>query len=153
MIGGAYFGPTNHYEENGEVPRVAYKVIQFLTCSLLSLLAAFVLLYPFYLRDTTPARYKGIWQSIGSAFGNRYGAIYALNIYWGLNVGLVVGIFTEKSFIPFMAVLLYILLFTLVFLWYPFHLKEKKPEKYKGVWKRIGEWMGDPRDAFPNLRK
>jgi len=132
---------------------VAYKVIQFFTYLLLSLLAAFVLLYPFYLRDTTPARYKGTWESIGSAFGNRYGAIYALNIYWGLNVGLAVGVFTKKFSIPLITVLLYFLLFTPVLLWYPFHLKGKKPEKYKGIWRRIGEWIGDPRDAFPNLRK
>jgi hypothetical protein len=86
-------------------------------------------------------------------FGNnRYWVVWLLNFYLGLNVSFIVGSFTQKSF-GLIAGLLYFLLLTPVFLWYPFHLKEKKPEKYKGIWKRIGEWIGDPRDSFPTWRK
>jgi len=120
---------------------------------LLYLFSAFLLLYPFYLRDHKPARYKGVWQKIGTLFGNnRYWVIWLLNFYLGLGLSNVVGFFAPK-YIGLIVALLYFLFSSLIFLWYPFHLKDKKPEKYKGIWKRIGEWIGDPRDAFRNLRK
>ncbi|ODA40003.1 hypothetical protein DSBG_3209 [Desulfosporosinus sp. BG] len=42
----------------------------------------------------------------------------------------------------------YLLLFSLIIMWYPFYLKYKNPKKYKGFWKIVGEWLGEPRDAF-----
>ncbi|MEW6171587.1 MAG: hypothetical protein AB1510_00755 [Bacillota bacterium] len=119
---------------------------------LISLLLASVLLYPFYLKDHKSARYKGVWQKIGTLFGNRYWVVWWLNFNLGLGLSNVVDSFAFK-YTGLIAAPLYVLFSSLIFLWYPFNLKDKKPEKYKGVWKRIGEWIGDPRDAFPNLRK
>lgn len=120
---------------------------------LLCLLLAFVLLYPFYLKDHKPAHYKGIWRAIGIVFRNRYGVIWLTNFYLALNVSHVAGYFTNNKLMKIMIMLLYFLLFTPVFLWYPFHLKYKRPEKYKGTWRRIGEWLGNPRDAFQGRGK
>lgn len=128
-------------------------IITHLTFFLFYVLLAFVLLYPFYLRDHKPERYKGIWRAIGSLLGNnRYWVVWLLNLYLALSVSFVVTSFTQKS-IGLIAGLLYFSFFSPIFLWYPFYLKEQKPEKYKGIWRRIGEWIGDPREAFPNLRK
>lgn len=127
-------------------------MIELLIFSLITLLFAFILLYPFYLQGHAPARYKGAWRAIGSMFKNRYGAIWVLIVYLGINVFTVADIFTRKHFIGLLATFIYFSLFTPVFLWYPFYLKERRPEKYRGIWKRIGEWLGDPRVAFPSSR-
>ncbi|MEW5953480.1 MAG: hypothetical protein AB1815_07025 [Bacillota bacterium] len=119
---------------------------------LLSLLFSFLLLYPLYLRDSHPDRYKGTYHAIESVFGNRYGVIWVLLLHWGLMVSFVVGHFTDKFLIKVLAMLLYFSLFIPLFLWYPYYLKKRRPEKYKGIWRRIGEWLGDPISAFPSWR-
>lgn len=119
---------------------------------LLSLFFSFFLLYPLYLRDNKPAFYKGTWRVIGSIFRNRYGVFWVLILYFGINIFFVAGFFTQEYFIRFLAMLLYFSIFMPVFLWYPYHLKEKRPEKYKGIWRLIGDWLGDPKNAFPSWR-
>lgn len=118
--------------------------------SLASLLLAFVLLYPFYLREQRPTHYRGIWRAVGSTFRNRYGAIWVLNLYFGSSLSITVGSLTQSRSLRLLAWMLYFLIITPTLLWYPFHLKEKSPEKYKGIWRLIGEWLGDPGIAFPS---
>lgn len=108
-------------------------------------LLAFIFLYSFHLRDKRNARYSGVWSAIGDFFGYRYGAVWLLNMFTALAVSnFVSGI--AGRFVPgLVAMLAFFLLFTPAFLWYPLHLREKNPAKYRGTWKRIGDWLGGPR--------
>lgn len=108
-------------------------------------LLTILFLYPFHLRDKKPARYRGIWAAIGGFFGNRYSALWLLNMFTGLFIFNFVAVFAE-GFIPRMAAMLVFFVIILpIYQWYPFYLKEKKPAKYRGIWKRIGDWLGEPR--------
>ncbi|GAW29883.1 hypothetical protein [Carboxydocella sp. ULO1] len=117
------------------------------------LVYAFFLLYPFYLRDKQPQRYKGIWLEIGTLFRNRYGALIVLNITLGLTINFIIKSYTNNGAFGFISMIVYYLIFSTTFLWYPFYLKEKKASKYKGIWKVIGDWIGDPRSAFPHRKR
>ena len=128
-------------------------MIESLIFLLTTLLFAFILLYPFYLRDSRPTHYKGFWRVIGFLFKNRYGAIWVLNVYLAVSVFFIAGSFTQRYLIRLLAMLLYLALFTPIFLWYPYYLKEKRPERYKGIWRNIGKRRKDPRIAFPRWRK
>ena len=129
-------------------------MIELFIFLLITLPFAFILLYPYYLRDKKPASYIGVWRVIGSIFRNRYGAAVVLHVYLAVSIPRLVGVFTQQDpTIGWLAIIIYLLVVTPTLLWYPLHLKDKRPEKYKGIWRRIGEWLGDPRIAFPIRRK
>lgn len=110
-----------------------------------NLLAGFFLLYPFYLRDKKPQYYKGIWLWVGTIFKNRGGAVYFLIILSGFSIGNIIELLTQIFDLPLKILVTgaWITFFGLVFLCYPFHLKHKSPEKYQGIWRAIGEWLGE----------
>ena len=108
-------------------------------------LLAIVFLYALHLRDKKPGRYRGIWAAIGGFFGNRYSAVWLLNMFTGLAIFNFVAAFAE-GFLPRIAAMLaFFVIISPIYQWYPFYLKEKKPAKYRGIWKRIGDWLGEPR--------
>lgn len=107
------------------------------------LLFAFILLYPFHLRDNKPQHYKGIWLLLGTFIKNRYGAVWMLNVGLGIDIGNKIRSCTQNYLLGIIATSIWILFFGGIFLWYPFHLKHKRPEKYQGIWKTIGEWLGE----------
>jgi len=59
------------------------------------------------------------------------------------------GDFTKNRIIQYGAGVFFVLSLMLPLLWYPYYLRRKQPEKYRGTWKRIGDWMGDVNEAFP----
>lgn len=120
-------------------------LLEFLT----PLCFAFLLLYPFHLRDNNPQHYKGIWLLIGNILVNRYGAIWLLNVCLGINIGNEAWISTHNYLLGSAITIIWISFFGFIFLGYPFYVKHKRPEKYKGLWKAIGEWLGEWRVPPP----
>lgn len=116
------------------------------------LMCTFFLLYPFYLRDKHSKYYKGVWLLIGDLFKNRYGVIIVLNGLIGNCINIIIVTYTHKRLFAVIAMAIYLIFVSFVVLWYPFYLKEKKPYKYKNIWKFIGEWLGDPQIAFPSIK-
>lgn len=111
---------------------------------LLNILTAFVLLYPFYLRDNRPSSYRGIWKSIGSYTRDRYGAVWLLIISCGGTLFLITSHYIPEPAFYLILVLVVYLTFSGLLLLYPYHLKYSYPERYVGFWKTLGEWMGEP---------
>jgi len=110
---------------------------------LLNLLMAFVLLYPFYLRDNRPSSYRGVWKSIGSYTRDRYGSVWLLIVTCGGTLFLITSNYIDEFAFHLILVLVY-LIFSGLLLLYPYHLKYSFPERYVGFWRNLGEWMGEP---------
>lgn len=110
---------------------------------LLNLMAAFILLYPFYLRDKRPSSYRGVWKSVGSYTRDRYGSVWLLIICCGGTFFLITSNYIHKPAYYFILMLVY-LIFSGLLLIYPYHLKYRYPERYVGFWRNLGEWMGEP---------
>ena len=106
---------------------------------------AFVLLFPFYLRDKGTKLNNGVWLLIGELLRIRFYAVLVLNLIIGPQINVFVGTIMGKPIVGFILMTLYLILIIAVFL-YPFYLKDNKPEKYTGLLKSFAEWLGDPRD-------
>ena len=109
----------------------------------ITLLVAFLLLYPFHIRDYNPKRHLELWLWIRAFFKNRSGAISGVMICSA--VGIIQAIIMGTQNIPLgvITALIWMSFFGGIFR-YPYYLKQKKPEKYKGLWKTIGEWLREP---------
>ncbi|MFZ5642250.1 MAG: hypothetical protein ACOY46_01515 [Bacillota bacterium] len=118
---------------------------------ILNICVAFIMLYPFYLRDKKPSKYRGIWFIIGDFLKDRHGAVWMLIILLG---GLIFNISAYYIQGPLLYTLLIIgyMIFSVTVLLYPYHLKYKTPERYVGLWKSMGEWMGEPLIAIPRRK-
>lgn len=100
----------------------------------------FFLLYPFYLRDNKPEKHKGIWLLIGQIFKNRSGSLCFIILYLGFSIGTIVGQQKNNQHLGALLLVIWIGFSYLCLLWYPYHLKHNRPEKYTGLWRTIGEW-------------
>lgn len=112
------------------------------------LIIGFLLLYPFYLKENKPERLKGIWVKLEYFCGNRYGAIWIIYIFLGLSIFNITSIYVNELVLKLIIVLIYFILIGFIFLWYPYYLRYKKNNRYNGIWKFIGDWMGDPFEVF-----
>ncbi|ADG83588.1 hypothetical protein [Thermincola potens] len=108
----------------------------------LTFLVAFLLLYPFHIRDYDPKRHLELWLWIRAFFKNKSGAVSGIIMFSA--IGIFEAIIMGTQNIPFgvITVLIWISFVGGVFR-YPYYLKHKKPEKYKGFWKTIGEWLSE----------
>lgn|GEM_PF-6403058 len=118
-------------------------VTLWLVLVFLNFMAAFILLYPFYLRDNRPSSYKGVWRAIGNYTRDRYGSVWLLIITGGGTLFLITSNYIQEPAFHLALVLVY-LFFSGLLLLYPYHLKYSSPERYVGFWKNLGEWMGEP---------
>lgn len=89
---------------------------------------------------------------IGSLFKNRYGSFWFFNFFSGMSIFNIVLLYTHKIILSLILMIIYYLLFSIIILWFPFFLKYKQPKNYRGIWKKIGEWLGDPLIAFPKKK-
>ncbi|GGK29834.1 hypothetical protein GCM10010965_23340 [Caldalkalibacillus thermarum] len=73
----------------------------------------------------------------------RFRSVWALLIFISLISGYIV-LRSTGNFLYYIVVvsIVFSLLYTL-FLAGPFYYKYKKPDKYSGFWKKIGEWYGE----------
>lgn len=110
---------------------------------LLDMTAAFILLYPFYLRDRRPSDYRGVWKAIGSFTGDRHGSVWLLIVLCGGTFFMITSNHTF-SLLLYSAVVAAYLIFSGLLLLYPYYLKYRFPERYVGIWRNVGEWMGEP---------
>lgn len=118
---------------------------------LFNFMAAFILLYPFYLRDNRPSGYKGIWRYIGSYIRDRYGSVWLLIIIGGGTLFMITSNYIQEPAFHIILVVVY-LIFSSLLLLYPYHLKYCFPERYVGFWRNLGEWMGEPLVDLPRRK-
>ena len=111
-----------------------------------------MLLYPFYLRDRRPEKYRGVWLSLGNFLRDRYGAVWFLVIIGGGTTFNVTSGFI-RSPLAYLLLMMVYLLFSGLLLLYPYHLRYRYPERYVGFWRHVGEWMGEPVVAFPKRKE
>lgn len=105
------------------------------------LLYSFLLLFPFYLKQKKPQKYKGVWLFIGEILRTRFNALMGLNFLIGHHLNIVIGLISGSPTIGYACMVAYLVIITPAVFWYPFFIRESKPESFRGLIKVIADWM------------
>lgn len=105
---------------------------------------AILLLLPFHTKE------KQI-NSRKRTLKNRFGALFVLNNIIFMTILGTLWRFIDHFLISIIISLIYYVLAAFILL-YPNFLQRKHLDKYKGIWKDIGDWLGDPREVFPTKK-
>ena len=107
-------------------------------------ICCFILLFPFRSKENRSIPEKGLIRGL---LKNRFGAVHVLNNLVLVAILSTLLAYTRDLLKSIIITLIFIMLPTFI-LWYPNYLEKKHPDKYKGIWIKIGNWLGDPRDVF-----
>ncbi|SHH04821.1 hypothetical protein SAMN02745221_01554 [Thermosyntropha lipolytica DSM 11003] len=116
--------------------------------SIFLLVFAFVLLLPFHLKDVNSRYYRGFLKFIPDLLKTRYYACMLLFVVTGIIVGNTARVVSESIVFGLLCIIIFIIIIFPFFFWLPFVIRNLFPDKYKGIWKKIGDWLEGPRYLF-----